>query len=118
MAVTFTTTALFSKSVPEHPVKGRASGSQVDDLLWILSWLALSNGTENRRVTDLSTLGTGKGRQVTAAFCPTSLTQKGSPVCGTLPLAQGREGALGRQRPSLDIGPCLVSELSEWGEHS
>lgn len=61
--------------------------------------------------------GVKKEGKTTAAFCPTALTQQGSPVCGTLLLAPGSDEALGRQT-SLGLGSYLASEFSECGEHS
>lgn len=79
MAVTFPTTALLSKPVAEHPVTGRASGSQ-NALLWILSWLALSNGSEQETTnTDLFTLGSGKGRQNYGRFLPDTIDLEEQP---------------------------------------
>lgn len=76
---TFPTTALLSKSVAEHPVTGRASGSQ-NALLWILSWLALSNGSEQETTnTDLFTLASGKGRQNYGCFLPDTINLEEQP---------------------------------------
>lgn len=56
--------------------------------------------------------------KIMAASCLTLSVWKSSLVCGPPLFAQGRKMALGRQRPILHLGPCLASELGEFGQHS
>lgn len=113
--ITLTTTALLSKSVPEYPVKGRVSAASAIDLFWILSWLALSSGPENRITdADVFTVGTGKGRQNGGCFL-SDVIYAAEQHWLWIPASSSKQRAPGRrQHANLDLRPCLVSELSEF----
>lgn len=67
---------------------------------------------------DLFTLGRGKGRQFYSYFLPDIVDSEEQPCSWNPAPRTDMVEALVGQRPSLDTGPCPVSELSELGERS